>query len=206
MFWCGLAAAQAHPTENLWNRLSLDLGYELSYLRADRAVNYYSPNSTPEREVTAFFYVRYKGMSQGLSLNATFAALPWLGVGPEVRVQRDFDSPSHPWFEELGIHYGQRKTVSLGLLVEFRPWHRTFESRKGVFFRFGLRRLWSDWVLTRQPGVTAPTNGHLSDYQQWFAAGYRYGLGRKMSLHLMACASAGIGTLEGGLRLGGGFQ
>jgi len=198
--------AQATPTYTFWNRLTLDLGYELSYVDSIVVSSYYRSDASTGRESSALIHLRSRTLNHGIGLDSTFAVRPWLGIGWDIRVNRDFSAPSHDWFGDLGVSYGRRRVLGCGVLVEFRPFQRDFAHRRGLFFRAGVDFVARDLVVSREPGVEVSDNGHPNDLQAWFGGGYRLSVGKGLSLHASAEFAGSLDTKESRVRVGGGFQ
>jgi hypothetical protein len=205
-FVCTAAQAQAPHARTFWDRLTLDVGYELSYFRGLYTFSAYTHDPESGRQVSALMYVHYHSLSQGLGVDVAFSVKPRLGIGLDCHLQQAFTAPTHPWFQTLGIQYGAPRAISLGAFLEFRPWQRDYEPRRGFFLRAGGREVWMDLPLTRTADVVSPTDGHGRQVQGWVGVGYRIAVRSSVSLHLLADMAAGLDNYEGRLRLGGGFQ
>jgi hypothetical protein len=201
-----VARAETVATITPWNRLTLDLGYGLSFVRAHIRPSVYYRDSSSGAESSALIHLHYRTISHGVSLDSMMSLVPWFGIGLDLRFQRDFTAPTHDWFEKLGIEYNRRRAWSLGVVVESRPWQRDYGPRSGWFFRGGAHVIWADFAVSRRPGVEVSQNGRSTDLQGSIGGGYRLTLARAVSLHLMADLSQGLDSFEGRLRVGGGIQ
>lgn len=200
------ATAQTIESPPFLRRITVEAHYQLSEVSGQWYQSVYARNSTTGRETTAFMRVRYRSISHGMGIDVALIIKPWISVGLDGHLQRDFSAPTHPWFQSLGVRYGQRDAFIVGAFAEFRPWQRDYQPRRGWFFRGGARELWFDRHLSRDQNVITPTNGQGRDIQAWLGGGYRLNLLSAMSMHIACDLAGGIDSFEGLLRIGGGYR
>jgi hypothetical protein len=201
--------AWAEPDERprFWDRFTLDWGYEASLVRENyQLFGYWRDDG---RQVSALVNVRRITGEHGFMLNPALSLKPWFGLGAEASVHGDFSAPPrHPWLDSMGLRLGRKRSVDLGVVMEFRPLQRTYEPRRGFFLRVGARALLTDPDVKRSPQLAASSEypGVRPVPMWWGGIGYRFSLGGGVSLAVQAHIGVQPRQEVAGIGVRGGFQ
>jgi hypothetical protein len=201
------AVAATPKRPGFWERVTFDLGYEVSFSHENYPVDFSAHDPTTQQQTDAILFVDHVGAAHGIVLSAAFSVAPWLGVGVDGLVQQDFTAPTHPWLEHLGLRLGRRRAAGLGVFAEYRPWQHGYTPLQGWFFRFGARWLWIDRQMTQSPEIVSNARDFSADLYGWASAGYRVHQGSSLSWHLLVDAGVSVSFASYvGIRVGGGLH
>lgn len=203
-----LALADPPPRYGVWDRFTFDWGYEFGWAQLHAFNDVYSLDPATGRQASAIRTLEYGTGWQGLMLQFAYSVRPRIGIGPEVSVHEDFSrAPSDPMLERTGGSFGSRRTLSLGVVIEFRPWQDSYAPRRGWSFPVGVRRLLTDYRVTHGPDLMKPGDGyHDEGVMIWSGVGYRLPVSCGGSFHALVHAGMGTGLALVGIRIGGGFH
>ena len=202
----GRASAQ-EESGSAWDRFTSDVTYQLARTHQMTFVDAYARDPSTGRASSAAVTIDRFAALHGLTFDAAYSFLPWFGLGVEGSLHEDLTAPDpDPYLERAGVRVGAQRMWGIGVMSEFRPRQRTFETRHGLFLRAGLRRVWLDNRMALDSGVVQPDSSVDDDSMVVLAAGYRLVVGSGMTVSLQGISGASAGNVFVGVGLGGGIH